>query len=124
MNTPTKPHPFQPLHRLKAGSCTTIDRMQVLLFLATRNGGSSTQIGHAIGVLPTTAANMLKLMSSADDPLVTKLATIPLASLTGGGFYLLTDAGRDAVRATILLMNQVGHGIHLRSGELDANITH
>jgi len=117
MNTPTKPHPFQPLHRLKEGSCTTIDRMQVLLFLATRNGGSSTQIGHAIGVLPTTAANMLKLMSSVDDPLVTKLAN-------SGGFYLLTDAGRDAVRATILLMNQVGHGIHLRSGELDANITH
>jgi len=114
MNTPTKPHPFQPLHDMKAGRCTTIDRMQILLFLSTRNG-STTQIGHAIGVLPTTASNMLREMASADNPLVMRLAN-------SVGWYLMTDAGRDAVRATILLLNKVGHGIPAASGEFTANL--
>ena len=114
MKTRTQTHEFQPLHDLKAGSCTTIDRMQILLFLATRNG-STTQIGHAIGVLPTTASNMLREMASADDPLVMRLTN-------SVGWYLLTDAGRDAVRATILLLNKVGHDIPAASGEFTANL--
>tara|TARA_R110002020_G_scaffold379739_2_gene590988 strand:+ start:360 stop:710 length:351 start_codon:yes stop_codon:yes gene_type:complete len=114
MKTRTQTHEFQPLHDLKAGRCTTMDRMQILLFLSTRNG-STTQIGHAIGVLPTTASNMLREMSSADNPLVMRLAN-------SVGWYLMTDAGRDAVRAMILLMNQVGHDISSISGELTANL--
>ena len=114
MKTRTQTHEFQPLHDLKAGSCTTIDRMQILLFLATRNG-STTQIGHAIGVLPTTASNMLKEMASAENPLVMRLTN-------SVGWYLLTDAGRESIQGTILLLNKVGHDIPAASGEFTDNL--
>ena len=97
MNTMKTRKNTNPLHDLKHSKCTTLDRLQALLFLNIKNGTMS-QVGHAIGILPTTAANLLREMANSEQPLVLKIPNTQ-------GMYRLTKYGEKALDRAITFMD-------------------
>ncbi len=97
---------YHPLNLLKAGKCTTIDRLHALSIIWKR-GRSAAQVSREIGMVPPHVNHFLRQMAEEPDPLVEK-TTLPLGCACP---YYLTERGILVMKGMISFISGLSRDI-------------